>query len=236
MPADAMFKPQCSAPRYLSSLATNFDRKDNTFNERERKMTYPREVLSAFTKRYPRLTSGLYQVSLCVVTAWCAVAIASYGPGTLPDGVADKTCKSGAADENVDIGALAVCSSQESSISNCNCTDRSTQLFFPHFILFPSTTTLISACFLFIAGISTLCYHNRDDIYQMQLITGAVIVTVATIRWKCILPSLQNLLAINIWAAAVVSAVFHPIFRWVVPGHYATIIESSRRQMEAERR
>jgi hypothetical protein len=79
-------------------------------------MTYPRELLSAFAKRHPRLASGLYQVSLCVVTLWCAVAIASYGPGTFPDGEVDKICKSGAADENVDIGALAVCSSQESSI------------------------------------------------------------------------------------------------------------------------
>jgi hypothetical protein len=118
----------------------------------------------------------------------------------------------------------------------CNCTDRRTQLFFPHFILFPSTTTLISACYFFVVGISMLCYHNRDDIWQDKVVTGAFIVTIATIRWKCVLPSLQNLLAINIWSGVAGSAFCHLILRWIAPGYYAAIVESNKMQAEEAKR
>jgi len=71
---------------------------------------------------------------------------------------------------------------------------------------------------------------------QEKLFSGAFIVTVATMRWKCILASLQNSLVINIWAGVVASAFFHPIFRRVAPGYYAALVEGNRRQMEEAKR
>jgi hypothetical protein len=93
-----------------------------TFPERFGKMTYPREKLAAFTKNYPRLASGLYQVFLVVVTFWCALAIARYGsdyanddsthgPTNTTNITVERVCRWGAREQDVDVGSMAVCSS-----------------------------------------------------------------------------------------------------------------------------
>ncbi len=81
-------------------------------------MTTPREALSDFTKQHPRLASILYQALLWIVTLWCAIAIARYGPGPKTDDptgnpsnrTVERICKYGAREE-VDLGPFLVCCS-----------------------------------------------------------------------------------------------------------------------------
>jgi hypothetical protein len=76
---------------------------------------YLRNVLFAFAEKPPRLASGLYQVVLCLLTFWCAVAISSYEPtpaindptGRPPNRTVERKCPSD-----------VVCSSRESFIVN----------------------------------------------------------------------------------------------------------------------
>jgi hypothetical protein len=129
-----------------------------------------------------------------------------------------------------------VCSSQQSLIPTRNETalTRSLQVVLPRFMPCHSTTTLISACFLYIVGIFRLCYHNRDDFDALQGLSlfQAFILTGTKIRWNDILGSLQDHLAINIWASITASAIMHAIFRWLAPGVYATLVESARKRRQ----
>ena len=83
-------------------------------------MEGPRKGTSSFKERHPRLTGGLYQVAICVLTFYCAVAIARYGPrpgpaiddptgtGNATNATVEWMCKWGAREEDVDLKPLEV--------------------------------------------------------------------------------------------------------------------------------
>ena len=114
---------------------------------------------------------------------------------------------------------------------------------FPYLILCPSTLTLIGACIVFVTGLTKLLYLNRDDIWHIDLIPITLFLTITSIDWHRILVSLQIYLPLSIWIAVSMSALVHPIFRWVAPGTYRRLVEAREarmaewaREMEEERK
>jgi hypothetical protein len=62
------------------------------------------------------------------------------------------------------------------------------------------------------------------------------VMTILSIDWKRILVSLQMYLPINIWVGSSISALFHPFFRWAMPGTYRTLVEQKKKEREERER
>jgi hypothetical protein len=71
----------------------------------------------------------------------------------------------------------------------------------PHFMAYPSTTTLIAAIILFLNGVIMLNYHNRHAIMLPMYMMAVFIAIVGLIEWKRFFASLQMHAPMNIWSA-----------------------------------
>jgi hypothetical protein len=61
----------------------------------------------------------------------------------------------------------------------------------PHFMAYPSTTTLIAAITLSLTGIISLNYHNWDNILLPLVMSNIFIIITILIEWKRFFASLQ---------------------------------------------
>lgn len=166
----------------------------------------------------------LYQAALYAVTFQCAIAMARYLPYSLPsdagntvgsatNSTMERMCKWGAREEDVNVGPVAH--------------------VLPYFILCPSTFTVVMCTIIFLAGIIKLQFLNWDDIWQADMMfMMAVTGTLIQIHWHRILMSIQVFLPINIWMASLLSAIIHPVWRKLFPGHYALCAEIQRKSSE----
>jgi hypothetical protein len=97
----------------------------------------------------------------------------------------------------------------------------------PHFMAYPLTTTVIAAIILFLTGIIRLNYHNRDNAMLLPVYIIPTFVTIINqIEWKRFFTSLQERAPLQIWLSSVMSALFHPIFRWAFPDFNAMLVRS----------
>lgn len=103
----------------------------------------------------------------------------------------------------------------------------------PYFILCPSPFTVVMCTIIFLVGIIRLQYLNRADIWQGDtMFFGMFSGTLAVMNWHRILMSIQISLPINIWGASILSALWHPFWRWAFPGNYAKCAEIQKAQRE----
>ena len=106
----------------------------------------------------------------------------------------------------------------------------------PHFMAYPSTTTVIAAIILFLNGIIRLNYHNRNDAMLRLSIVNMVIAIIKSIRCTRFFASLQERAPNIIWSKSVLSALSHPIFRWAFPDFNATLVRSVHSMCEGFKR
>jgi hypothetical protein len=76
----------------------------------------------------------------------------------------------------------------------------------PHFMAYPSTTTVIAAIILFLTCIIKLNYHNRNDAILHLSIINMFIAIIQSIEWKRFFVSLQEHAPNIIWYNSVTSA------------------------------
>ncbi|KAE9379905.1 hypothetical protein N431DRAFT_476955 [Stipitochalara longipes BDJ] len=106
-------------------------------------MLDPRNRISDFREQHPRVASALYRIDLCLMTLFLAITIGRYGPESEALSRVERKCPNGARENWFQLGLL------EDTM--------------PYFMACHSTITFITAIVLFLAGIISLNYHNRDD-------------------------------------------------------------------------
>lgn len=157
-------------------------------------MLDPGDRIPGFRERHPRITSALYQIGLSVTTFFLVMTIQR----TL-----GRIC---ARVDELDYLTAA-------DVYLCRFLD----VVMPHFMAYPSTTTVMAAIILFLTGIFMLNYHNRNDAAIHMTILSMITGIINVIEWKRFFASLQDCAPNIIWTSSVLSALFHPIFRWAFP-------------------
>jgi hypothetical protein len=71
-------------------------------------MPDPQDKIPSFSERHSRVTSMLYQISLCIVTFFLAITIRHYGPKSEVLDRVERICPNGAREDKFEIRFLAV--------------------------------------------------------------------------------------------------------------------------------
>lgn len=217
-------------------------------------------ALSSFKERHPRLYTLLYQFLLAIVTFYCALAIARYGPERDPASVAPRAlasrtplsdansttphiCTYGAREDIVDPGYYLIVR----HLSFCFLPNRShllsatvcrrtlliiPKVITPYVVLCPSTPVLLLSLITFVTGIWKFNALHTEDIYLADGYSMILSMTIFSIDWHHILVSLQIYLPIFIWIATVMMPVMHWFTKTCFPGVYRRYREAKTAQAE----
>jgi hypothetical protein len=183
-------------------------------------MLDPRDRIPDFRKWYPRITSGLYQIGLFVTTFFFVTTIQRS---------MERICARVGELDYLWIADVNLCIFLDVCLRADNCArmiltggiGRN-----PPFMAYPSTITVIAAIILFLPGIIKLNCHNRNDAMIPLTLINMFIAIIISIESKRFFATLQERAPNITWPNSMISALFHPIFRWAFPDLNAMLVRS----------
>ncbi|KAE9364166.1 hypothetical protein N431DRAFT_388104 [Stipitochalara longipes BDJ] len=193
-------------------------------------------VGAAFQERHPRIYTFLSQLTIAIVTFYCAIAISRYGPeldpipaSAVPGTIAPRTslndansttphiCKNGAREDLVDLGAALTAIT-------------------PYSVLCPSTPFFLLYLVSFVFGIFKFNLLHTEDLDLADGYSFFVIAGLISLDWKNVLVSFQITTPILIWSATVLLPIAHWFLKMFFPGIYRRYREMRRLQAEEWRK